>query len=367
MTLKGGSLILFPTHNQKHEAYEAAPHATPPLMACVDEPSTVDVAVRASCRFSGWALSAGSEEVQIRVTYGGKRQVFSTGRARADVIGVWGRNYPAAGNGCGFLFHLDLRGLEPAVDVMLEFDDGHFVATSPAFRVSVGGAAALPRADYKQVWNSVSGSVDAAKLAVAGYTSEEDLGRAAENTLGILRDTVGIQPTDTVLEIGAGVGRVGALLAPLCKRWIAADVSENMVAHTLRRLSMHGNVEGVVVSGWDLAPIESGSVDLVYCTVVFMHLDEWERFSYVREALRVLRPGGRLYVDNVNLLSDDGWAFFMSHLEDFHPLERPPNISKTSTPEELHAYFARAGFTEIQQRTSGLWVATFGRKAGATP
>jgi SAM-dependent methyltransferase len=219
------------------------------------------------------------------------------------------------------------------------------------------------RANYKEVWNAVSSSVDEAKFAVAGYTDEDEFTRAAEATLGVLGDTIGIGPDDVVLEIGAGVGRVGALLAPLCKKWIGADVSENMVAHASRRLAEHRNVETVTLNGWDLGPIVSESVDVVYCTVVFMHLDEWERFTYVKEAFRVLRPGGRLYVDNVNLLSDEGWAFFLSHVEDFHPLDRPPNISKCSTPEELRAYFERAGFEDIHERPNGLWISVHGRKA----
>jgi ubiquinone/menaquinone biosynthesis C-methylase UbiE len=116
---------------------------------------------------------------------------------------------------------------------------------------------------------------------------------------------------DVVLEIGAGVGRVGAELAPLCKRWIGADVSENMLSYLHERLREHANVEAVSLNGWDLSPIDSESVDVVYATVVFMHLDDWDRYGYIREGLRVLKPGGRMYVDNTNLLSEPGWERFL--------------------------------------------------------
>lgn len=220
----------------------------------------------------------------------------------------------------------------------------------------------MERSDYKKVWNSVSGTADMAKLAVAGSTDETQFALAAEATVNVLKSTVGIFPDDVVLEIGAGVGRVGAALAPHCRKWIGADVSENMVTHIRSRLAHRPNVEAVAVSGWDLAPFPSESVDVVYSTVVFMHLDEWERFTYVSEGLRVLRPGGRMYVDGLNLLADEGWAIFKSLIDAFSPLNRPPHISKASTPEELRTYFQRAGFVEIRQRSLGPWIMTFGVK-----
>jgi len=102
---------------------------------------------------------------------------------------------------------------------------------------------------------------------------------------------------------------------------------------------------------------------VVYSTVVFMHLDEWERFRYVRDAARVLRPGGRLFVDNFNLLSDDGWALFEQHLA-LDPLARPAHAARSSTPPELAAYFARAGFADVRQHEVGMWILTWGVKGG---
>src|SRR6267378_2584000 len=77
--------------------------------------------------------------------------------------------------------------------------------------------------------------------------------------------------------------------------------------------------------------------DMVYCIVVFCHIDEWDRYRYVEEAFRVLRRGGRLCVNNVNLCSDAGWAVFET-LRKIHPTQRPPYIGKCSTPAELEEY-----------------------------
>src|SRR5262245_21714174 len=87
-----------------------------------------------------------------------------------------------------------------------------------AATVAAGRAAPAPvRADYKQTWNRLSNTEDVAKNAVAGYTDEGLLSTAAGVTLETLQNTVGVRPTDVILEIGCGVGRVGRVLAPLCK------------------------------------------------------------------------------------------------------------------------------------------------------
>lgn len=213
----------------------------------------------------------------------------------------------------------------------------------------------LSRHQYKETWNGLAETQDSAKMAVSGYVDESLYATSGENFRDLLRETVGLEPDDVILEIGAGVGRSGAALAPICRRWIGTDVSPKMIGYMRERLAGHDNVELVEVSGFDLAPIPSATVDLVYCTIVFMHLEEWDRYAYVREAFRVLKPGGRLFIDNVNVLSEGGWKFFEFYTQ-FSGAQRPPQISKTSTPQELENYCRRAGFTDVRLRDHDILV-----------
>jgi ubiquinone/menaquinone biosynthesis C-methylase UbiE len=220
------------------------------------------------------------------------------------------------------------------------------------------------RGDYKTVWNSLSSSKEEAFRYVAGYTDENQFHADAEDTVDILRDTVGVQAADVFLEIGCGVGRVGRVLSPFVKEWIGCDVSANMLRLAGRRLLGLENTRLIEISGYDLKPIPDASVDVVYTTVVFMHLEEWDRYNYVLEAKRVLKPGGRFYCDNVDLASPRGWAVFEESRVTFPAGNRPPQISKCSTKPEIEAYLTRAGFADVHVAGRlDFWVYGWGRKA----
>lgn len=221
------------------------------------------------------------------------------------------------------------------------------------------------RGNYGGVWDDqeVSGSIVNARISVAGNADPEEYSRSGESTASDIVEQARVTPNDTVLEIGCGTGRVGIKLAPRCGHWIGSDVSQNMLRHAKETLRDLKNVSFLHLNGTDLHGIADQSVDVAYCSGVFMHLDEWDRYRYVVEARRVLKPGGRLYIDNFNLRSEEGWALFedLYHLE---PAARPPNISRSSTPEELLTYAERASFTDIRVLTRGLWVTVIGRKVG---
>jgi ubiquinone/menaquinone biosynthesis C-methylase UbiE len=200
------------------------------------------------------------------------------------------------------------------------------------------------RHDYKTVWTALSGTEDGATFWVQGSAEEAELERTATSDLHRLQRVLQVTPDDDVFEIGCGVGRLGTVLAPLCRTWTGCDVSPRMLEYAAKRLETFPNVRFVEVSGYDLQPVGSESVDAVYCTVVFMHLTEWDRYSYVEEAYRILRPGGRLYIDNISLTTGYGWNFFQGSRA-YEATQRPPQIGSTSTPQEFEAYLQHAGFT----------------------
>lgn len=219
------------------------------------------------------------------------------------------------------------------------------------------------RREYGRVWDSVAQSRSDAMKAVAGHDSDAEWDRSGRSTADDIAAETGLSAADTVLDIGCGAGRVGVHLAPRSRTWIGADVSREMLAHTRTALGGAGNVDFVQLTGDGLPASLDGTIDVVYCTTVFMHLEEWDRYRYIQGAFRALKPGGRLYVDNFSLLSPDGWALFESTAA-MAPAERPPHISKASTPQELETFVAKAGFEAIRVRDGQMFVTIIARKPG---
>jgi ubiquinone/menaquinone biosynthesis C-methylase UbiE len=99
----------------------------------------------------------------------------------------------------------------------------------------------------------------------------------------------------TALEIGCGPGR---LMLPLSRDFgkiYGVDVSEEMVEIARRNLAAAPNAEPRAATGVDLADFGDESIDFCYSYAVFQHIPEREFvLSYLREAVRVLKPGGLL-------------------------------------------------------------------------
>jgi ubiquinone/menaquinone biosynthesis C-methylase UbiE len=206
----------------------------------------------------------------------------------------------------------------------------------------------LNRRQYAEVWNALASSPEKAVAAACGELSEDQLQSSGMTTARELIELASIGSRDDVLEIGPGVGRVAWALAPQCRHWTGADISPNMLGYAADRLKARSNVRLVQLPNVGLEPFSDKSFNIVYTTDMFEHLDEIDRWQYVREAFRVLEPGGRFYMDNIDLESDVGWARFAVNARLFAPLERPPYIPTLSTAAELTAYAKRAGFEQIQ-------------------
>ena len=206
----------------------------------------------------------------------------------------------------------------------------------------------LPRRRYSEVWDALAASPELARAAASGPRDEADVRRSAQTPVKNLTELARVQPTDDILEFGCGVARIGLELAPLCHTWTGADISTNMLATAAKRLQGLRNVRLVRLQETGLDEFESNSFDLVYSTGMLDHIDGMDRWRYVKDAFRVLRPAGRLCIDNIDLECEEGWAGFLKDSESYQKLERVPYQPTPSTGAELTTYALRAGFAQVQ-------------------
>lgn len=95
-----------------------------------------------------------------------------------------------------------------------------------------------------------------------------------------------------MVELGCGAGRMTANFARRYEHVLALDLSAEMLGRA-RQIHDETNILWLRVSGAELACLASGSTDFVFSYLVLQHLPSEElAFAYVREMLRVLRPGG---------------------------------------------------------------------------
>lgn len=170
---------------------------------------------------------------------------------------------------------------------------------------------------------------------------------------------------DRICDIGCATGTQLARLARIIGaegRAVGVDPSQLMCDETRRRATAAGvDVEVVCADGRETG-LPGGSFDAVHIDRVIQHTGD--AAAFVREALRLVRPGGRV------VLVDSDWGSLMIHPGDRPLIERIKG-GFTSGPlrqpwagRTLHGALVDAGFVEVASRVhavsaAGPGVATF--------
>jgi SAM-dependent methyltransferase len=126
-------------------------------------------------------------------------------------------------------------------------------------------------------------------------SNEEFFSTAAGTVQQLLPEFHRFTGRDAALEIGCGPGRLMRPLSRYFKEIHGVDVSDEMIRLARERLAHTANAFAQQCSGADLAMFPEGKFDFVYSYAVFQHIPSRDVvFGYLREAFRVLKPGGFL-------------------------------------------------------------------------
>ena len=148
-----------------------------------------------------------------------------------------------------------------------------------------------------------------------------------------VRALAGLLPSDwTVGDLGCGTGLTAAALAPWVSRVIGVDASDEMLTAAAARVEALPNVE-LRHGALEALPIDDGALDAATMMLVLHHVPS--PAAVMAEAARVLRPGGRLLVVDMEPHDREEYRSQMGH------------VWLGFEPKKMRRLIEHAGFTGV--------------------
>lgn len=141
-----------------------------------------------------------------------------------------------------------------------------------------------------------------------------------------------LRPEMIVADVGAGTGFMAAGIAPLVKQIYVLDGSPAMLEVARNNLSGFANVVFQQADGASL-PLPDASLDAVFANMYLHHTID--PLTAIREMVRVLRPGGRLVITD---LDEHPFAWLKDEMAD---------VWQGFKRSQLHAWFKQADLVNV--------------------
>jgi SAM-dependent methyltransferase len=123
-------------------------------------------------------------------------------------------------------------------------------------------------------------------------------------------------PSGTALDFGCGVGRLSQALCEHFDAVIGIDISSTMIEKAEAFNRHAGRCRYVVNVTERLESIGASTIDFVYTYITLQHVPPAFQIGYIREFLRVLRPGG-VTVFQVRTGASGSWSPLSGRLQAF--------------------------------------------------
>ncbi len=161
-----------------------------------------------------------------------------------------------------------------------------------------------------------------------------------DNSDEFLMTEVNIQfkQSDKVLDLACGIGRACKWVAPKVKSYTGVDFSEGMIKKAKEYNKKFNNVTFTKNDGVTL-PIEDDYFDTVFCELAYQHMIKDTQIKNTDEVFRVLKKGGKYYVQlpKLDFYKDDTYCWNESELAEHFKSYSTWKILETSY--KFRAYF----------------------------
>lgn len=112
----------------------------------------------------------------------------------------------------------------------------------------------------------------------------------------LLEQTLDDLPTGDVLDLGCGTGSLSLALARHAPQVTVTGLDGDPRALDIARSKDHGRQVTWIVASAASLPFDDAAFDRVVASLLLHHLGDEDKLRALSEALRVLRPGGRLQI-----------------------------------------------------------------------
>ncbi len=102
-------------------------------------------------------------------------------------------------------------------------------------------------------------------------------------------DSMQLDKSRSVLEIGVGTGRLALKVAPLCRSFCGIDISPKTLERASENLSQFTNIK-LICDNFTTFDFNE-SFDIIYSSLTFMHIEDKQ--SAINKIIILLNDGGR--------------------------------------------------------------------------
>lgn len=175
-------------------------------------------------------------------------------------------------------------------------------------------------------------------------------------------EIAGIAPAQAVVDVGCGTGNLSftVLAAQPDARVTGLDPDGAALRRAARKARRRGLSLTLVQGYADRLPAEEASLDHVVSSLALHHVDDDGRTAFARDALRALRPGGKITVVDFGGPADHtdaaghsahghGPARAVRHLQVLIRSSVAPNLPMPSDVNDIVTLIAGAGFSDARE------------------